>query len=187
MSLPQENINVNFKNNFRVNFSNIPTVGNFGDLRFLYEQMVHSITIPDYNLELIPSEFQNKISWNPISKSNDDLSDILIEFKIDAKFLNYYNMFKYMKRVRTGEPTAPDSRITPRSRFKQEQYIHNYDIEAINLSILDDRLNTVATLIFKNIFIVSLSTVGLSFAESGENTFTVNFVYRDVDIEIEDD
>ncbi len=183
----QTNINVNFKNNFKIGFSNIPTVDKFGDLRFLYEQMVHSLPIPGYNLELIASQFKNEISWSPISKSNDELSDLLIEFKVDAKFLNYYNLFKFLKTTRDGAPEAPDSRITPRHRHIREQYIHNYDIESIDVQILNNLMGTVATLKFKNVFITSLSTVGLSFAESGENTFTVNFKYRDVDMEIADD
>lgn len=185
MSLPQDNINVHFKNNFKVNFSNIPTVGAFGDLRFLYEQMVHSVTLPDYNQDLIESAFKNRISYNPISKDNDGLSDLLIEFKIDEKFLNYYNLFQFMRKTRQGNPTPPDARVTPRSQFAREQYIHNYDIEAINLQILNGQQIHVATLSFKGVFVVSLSSVLLTFAEGGENTFTVNFKYRDPDMTLE--
>lgn len=185
MSIPQDNINVHFKNNFKVNFSNIPTVENFGDLRFLYEQMVHSITLPDYNQELVESQFKNRISWSPISKANDQLSDLLIEFKVDEKFLNYYNLFTFMRKTRRGEPTEPDARVTPRSQFTREQYIHNYDIETINLQILNSQQIHVATLSFKGNFIVSLSTILLTFADGGENTFTVNFKYRDTDMTLE--
>lgn len=186
MSLPQEHINVHFKNNFKVNFSNIPTVGSFGDIRFLYEQMTHSVTLPDYNQDLIESHFQNRISYNPISKDNDGLSDLLIEFKIDEKFLNYYNLFQFMRKTRRGEPTPPDTRITPRNRFAQEQYIHNYDIETINLQILNGQQIHVATLSFKGVFVVSLSTVSLTFGDSDENTFTVNFKYRETEMTLED-
>lgn len=186
MTLPQTNINVHYKNNFRVNFSNIPTVGQMGDLRFLYEHNVQSLVIPDYGQELIPSQYRNQVTWHPVSKENDELSDLIIEFKVDAKFLNYYNLFKFIRGTRRGEPEPPDSRMTPRKMYLPEQYLHNYDIEEIDLNIVNDVSTIVSTIKFKSVFIATMSSIGLSYAEPGETSFTVNFKYRDLDIELSD-
>lgn len=186
MTFPQENINAHVNNNFKVQFSNIPTVGNFGDLRFLYDQKVLSVSIPDFNLELTTSHYLNEVHYSPISKKNDDLSDLLIEFKIDESFLNYYNLFAYMRQVRRGEIDAPDPRLTPNAMVKAESYIKNYDIESVNLIILNNVELTKATIKFKNAFLTSLSTVSLSKSDPTETTFTASLKYKNIEIQLED-
>lgn len=186
MSFPQENINAHVNNNFKVQFSNIPTVANFGDMRFLYDQKVLSVSIPDFNLELTTSHYLNEVHYSPISKKNDDLSDLLIEFKVDENFLNYYNLFAYMRRVRRGETSAPNPAITPAATVKAEGYIKNYDIESVNLIILNNVELVKATIKFKNAFLTSLSTVSLSKTDPTETTFTATLKYKNIEIQLED-
>lgn len=181
MSESQKNINAFSSDKWKLVLSNIPTVeGNTSDLSFLYENFVKSVVIPDYNSELLQSHFKGSVINHPVMPDNKELSDLLIEFKLDENFLNYFNLFSYLQELRYGKirKTPPDQvRNSPR---KKDSFIRLYDIKAIHILSLDNERRTQKILEFTECFVHSLSTISLEFGKSEDVTFTVNIKYQEM-------
>lgn len=177
----QRNINAFSSDKFRVQFSNIPTIQtDTKDLSFLYENFIKSISLPDYNLEMIQSNFVDGVINHPISKANDQLSDMLIEFRIDENFLNYFNLIEYVQEIRYGKIRRPAPSEVRNSKRKRESYIRLYDIKTIDIILLDGDRNTRKVLEFSECFIHSISSITMEFGKSEEVSFTVNIKYQEM-------
>jgi hypothetical protein len=180
MSISQQSINNFSSDKVSVIFSNIPTVSDTADLNFVYQNYVKSITISDYSLEFTQSEFRGSVINHPISKNNDDLSDLMIEFKLDENFINYFNLFQYVQEIRYGKiRRALPSRVR-NSPQKTNSLIRLYDIKSIQLLLLDNERRTQKILEFSECFIHSLSTISLEFGKSDDVTFNVNIKYQEL-------
>ena len=174
MSDSQTNINSFTGDKISLVFSNIPTINNATkDLAFLYQNFVKRVSIPSYNLEMTQSFYMNNVLNNPISKKNDELGDLQVEFFLDENSLNYFNMFQYILRLRYGETDNPSKR-------RKENLARLYDIKTISLLLLDNQRITRKIIEFSECFIVGLSELIFEFGQAEKVPFVVNFKYQEV-------
>lgn len=167
-------INVAHSDKFVVNFSNMPSLETVKDLR-LYDNMVKSLTIPDYNMEEIYSDFKGNRIRHPIGGwANIGLSTINIIFKVSEDMKNYCNLFLWMQALKYGRADIFNT---------EEEYFRLNTIKAINLSILDNQKRTVVLWRFTNAFLLSLSSITLNMGSSEELDFTCTFSYEEVKFE----
>lgn len=160
-------INVFHQDNFTCHFSNFPELfedaGQKIDLG-LYDMFVKNVVIPDMNIEVVPIEYQNTVQWQPISKANSDLPQIIIEFKADENLRNYYYLFSYIKKMRYG--SNPNS-------------LRSNTIKAIGINTLDNQYKKMGRLEFTEALPVSVGSLTLMSGDSEELSFAVSFQYEE--------
>ena len=165
-------INAFHQDNFTVDFSNFPEIF-FDNTKYvdltLYNKFVKNIVIPDMSLETIDIEFINDIQNQPISRANNALPQMTIEFKADETLRNYYYMLTYIKQMRYG--SSPDS-----SR--------NNNINKIIINTLDNQRRLMGRLSFSACIPASLGSLSLVSGTSEELTFPVSFVYEEFSLEL---
>ena len=75
--------------------SNIPSINNIEDLS-IYDEYVKSCVIPDFNVMESIMPYMNVIRRDPITKPNQDLTQLQIEFFANENLSNYTNLFEFM-------------------------------------------------------------------------------------------
>ena len=169
MSMPS-NFNSFHSDLWTVNFSNMPSLSGMQDMSF-YDNYVKSLVIHDYNMGEIFSDFQDFRIRHPMApKVNADLSQIQIEFKINADFSNYLGIFEYMKSLKYGE-------LSPN---RTSDLIRKYTIKSINLNLMDNQKRIIAVMKFTEAFIISLSSLSLTTGTSDEVSFVINCSYQEL-------
>jgi len=161
-------INVFHSDNFRVTFSNFPKVFDRGDEYFdlrPWEYFVKNVTIPDSSLETQNIDFMNATQITPMSKANDNLPALSIEFTADEQLSNYYYMWSFVKKTRFGNLNVPSLRANV--------------IKEISIDCLDNQHKIVSRIVFKNCLITSVGALNLESGTSNEITFGVNFSYEE--------
>lgn len=136
----------------------------------LYNNFVRSVTLPDFNMETIDSNFKNTVRRSPISRFNDNLTQITIEFQVDEDMDNWHNLFQWMLELRKGEVV------------KGESYQHNSTIKNVAMIIKDNENRTRSTLYFNDCFIVNLSSLNLQYGSSEALTFSVTLNYEQMSL-----
>jgi len=158
---------------FKAVFSNIPmpdTRTTRIDME-IFNNFVRSITLPDSSIELTQSEFMNIVRRYPISKYNNDLSQLTIEFFADEDLSNYKAFFDWMKLLRYGCGNNADGRASS-----------DTVIDVISVIMLDNQSRKTNTLTFDRCFLVSLSSLSLVFGSSEELQFSCTFAFDDFNI-----
>ncbi len=170
--LPQDIINTFQQDKWRVTFSNVPSLNNQDDpntLR-LYEHFVKNLTIPDYNIEVVRSVFQNSYVFHPVTKINDNLTQLQITFRTTENLFNYYNLFEWMLAVKHGQVNTDQ--------------IRRNTIKSIEIELLDNQKRHRGSLIFTNSLLTSLSSLSMNMGSSDEVMFTANFVYEEIRLKV---
>ena len=158
---------------FQTVFSNLPvpsTRNDQPDLRII-NNYVRMITLPDYNIEIIPSDLMQSSIKNPISRFNNDISPITIDFTVDEDFDNYQTIFEWMVELRLGNP------------LKGETTLRESTIKSLQIIFKDNQDRTGPKMILKDLFPINLSSINLAFGNSEQSIFTVTFNYSTIDIE----
>ena len=170
MSLP----NVAHSDKFSVTFSNIPgyvpSVGSNVDNLNLYDLYVKEVTFPGITLDLVQSNFRNYQINHPSSKSNDNLSDISVTFKMSEGMLNYYYIYRWIKNLRETK------------NVDNETFFRNNFIKQIRLAILDNQKRPKFYYDFSNGFIVDLGSVNFTNGIDEEITFNLTIKYEDFEM-----
>ena len=167
--------NVFHGDKWSVNFSNLPTISAMGDMR-MYDLYVKSLVFPDYNLEEIYSDIKGFRIRHPMAgqKSNVDLSQVQIEFKLSEDMKNYINLFEWMRSLKYGHV----------EEFSAEQeFFRKYTIKSININILDNEKRPIAVWRLTEAFLLTLGSLPLSMGTSDEVSFTANFSYEEIKYE----
>jgi len=142
------------------------------DLRY-FENFVKSVTLSDYNVDVIRSEFRGYgIRHQVAPEVNRGLSDIQIELKLSEDLLNYLHLYYYMQQIRYGDI---DTSHTEAFRL--------YAIKRINIELMDNQKRVIMILYFTNAFLRSLSSISLTMGSSEELVFTTNWSYEECKFE----
>ena len=155
-----------------VDFSNIPNIKDFKDMRYL-QNTIANITIPEYSLDLIQSNFQGSTIRHPMApQMNKNLSQLMISYRLTEDFKNYMILLDLCRSTRYGQvqenSTNPDDLI-----FKD--YINQ-----ISINLLDNHKRKIAEIDFLKCFCTMISSIPLIFGESSECIFTCNFSYSEM-------
>jgi len=152
---------------WQVAFSNLPDLPDTSLMKY-FDLTVRSVVVPDYNMTEVFSDFRGfRIRHPVVEKVNEDLSQIQIEFKLSEDMKNYLYFFNWMRSMRTGTAVPDD-------------LIRKYTIKNISILILDNQKRNIATLMFTECFLLTLSSLSLEMGGSEEVTFTANFSYQEV-------
>lgn len=176
----QKSINPHSNDKFRIVISNIPSIeGKIRDIKWLYENFVKTFSLPDYGLNLIASSFKGTDYLRPIGRKNNDLKPFSVEFFADDKLYNYFYMFKFILQHRYAELDLANP-ATVRHSQRPETYDHNFDINELDLLILDNEKRVVNTVKFKGVFITGLSNINFKSGSNEQTSFNVEFNYREI-------
>lgn len=176
----QTNINFFTSDRWSISFSNIPTVEeSVKDLQFLYENFIKSVSLPEYALEITQSMYKGNVINHVVSKKNDSLNDLTIGFKLDENFQNYFNLYEYIQRVRYGEQDITPSNQVRNTFNKRKELARDYDIDSINILLLNNERIAKKILSFEACIITSLSNISLQFGVADAVDFSVTFKYRE--------
>ena len=165
-------INIQNTDKFEVVFSNIPVPKGESDVDMRwFNNFVRVVTLPDYSIELLTSDFMNSSYKTPISRANNDLAPLTIEFNADEDLFNYIAFFKWLKTLRCGGEIKGAS--SSRGAF----------INAITIVMNDNQNRATTRINLTDVYLVSISSLNLVFGESEQTIFTVTFQMTDWDIE----
>ena len=166
-------INTFNNDSFSVVFSNIPipqTSVVQPSIR-LFNNFVKGVTLPDYNLETLESTFGNITRKNPISRINNDLTQITIDFKVDEDFVNYMTFYLWIKELREGKYTKNSG-----------GNLHQSNISAIQVIVKDNEKIERYRIRFTECQIISLSSIVLQYGVNDEVIFSCTFNYHNFEI-----
>lgn len=160
-------INFFHQDNFTVDFSNFPKIfadeSKFVDLE-LFNKYVRNIVVPDMSLDTIDIEFMNVVQHQPISRANNDLPQMTIEFKLDENLRNYYYLLTYIKQMRYGSAIDPS---------------RNNIINSIAINTLDNQRRQVGKVEFTKAIPMSIGSLSLQSGDSENASFAVSFQYEE--------
>ena len=160
----------NFNNSrWRIVISNIPSVNKVEDLS-IYDEYVKSCVIPDFNVVETIMPYMGSIRRDPITKPNQDLTQLQIEFFANESLSNYTNLFEFQQQLKYGQNV-------------DSEFLHKNVIKRINIEILDNQNRHIKTIYFTNALLLSLSSLSLLFGVDDNTTFTGNFSYEEMKIE----
>lgn len=155
---------------FSVVFSNIPSIDNRIDMQ-LYDLYVKSVTLPEYDMEFVPSHFKGGLVWHPISQDNDNLPEVIIEFKLSENLDNWFNLFSWLQTLRYRQPDT---------EAVQSTLLRKNTVKSIDVLLLDNQKRTKKKMSFKECFLSNLSSLPLVIGSSEEVTFTTIWRYQEV-------
>ncbi len=155
-------------NKWLCEFSNIPSITDYRNMN-LYNYYVRSCVIPDYNVSNDTTSFMSSTIRHPISKANEDLTPLQIEFVVSEDMENYTNFVEFMQQMRYG------SELT-------EDFLRKNVIKKINVLILDNQKRTKKIVYFTNAFLTNLSSLSLIYGSHDESFFTATFDYEEMKI-----
>lgn len=158
---------------FETIFSNVPVVSTRTDKLNLavFNNYIRAVTLPDYNIELVFSELLQASIKNPISRFNNDMSPITIDFVCDEDLENYITMFEWMRELRLGNP------------LKGETTLRESTIKSFIILAKDNQDRNVCKFVIKDLTIINLSSLILAFGNSEQSTFTATLNFNTMDIE----
>jgi len=153
---------------WRLEFSNIPTITNLNNMK-LYNDYVRNCTIPEFALDNDYSNYGTVIYKRPITKVNENLGNLDIEFKCSEDLENYTNLFQYIQYLKYGEDLPED-------------VIVDNVIKNISIVILDNQNRDKKIIYFTNVYLSSISSLNLLYGEEIEVTFTASFFFQEMKI-----
>lgn len=173
-----DTINTFHEDNFTCSFSNFPvieeTLNELGVTQpvdmDIFDLYVKDVTIPDQGLLLDEMSYLNRIQLQPMSKGNSRLNAVVVDFMVDASFLNYFLIYTYIRQMREG--------LAPVDIF-YKNVIHEMFVD-----LHANRGDFVTRLKFKDLFPVSTGSLILTSGKSDTLTFAVSFLYNDFTVEL---
>ena len=158
-------------------FSNIPSMSNMQDMRY-FDNYIKTFTIPAYSIGMIntngPMGFTVRHPLGGV-KANQDLQELVVEFKISEDYLNYITIMMWIMQLRYGETNQ-----------KPTELFRDYVCKAAVLQLLDSTKRPVAHLKFTNLMPSSLSAVNLVMGSADTMSFSVGFTYEEIQYELKD-
>jgi hypothetical protein len=161
-------INKFHQDQFLVEFSNFPDIFSDDatrkvDLR-LFNYFVKNVVIPDASLDTVNVDWMSGIRNQPLSRANDSLPQLTVEFSVDENMRNYYYCYTYIKQMRYGD--------TPIDDYKNV-------INSIFIETLNNEGQKIGRIEFTKCIPSSVGSLTLTVADSTELSFPVSFIYEE--------
>lgn len=164
--MAQISVNTFHKSKWVCRFSNIPTIHITEELA-AYDYNVKSITVPNFDLEEILSRYHGSVIRHPVTKPNDNLPPLDIEFKVDEEMMNYFYILEWICELKYGQNVSTT-------------LIRDNSIKSIDLTLLDNQKREKRRLTFTNALIKSVSSLTLGMGNDDEVTFRASFTYEEM-------
>lgn len=160
---------------FLVEFSNFPDIfpdddTQEVDLR-LFNYFVKNVVIPDASMDTINVDWMSGVRNQPISRANDGLPQLTIEFSVDENLRNYYYSYTYIKQMRYGRMPVDDYKNV---------------INSIFVETLDNNGKRLGRIEFTKCLLSSVGSLTLTVADSSELSFPISFTYEEFKLHLYD-
>lgn len=155
---------------FCVEFSNIPNgTGKPIDIR-LFNLYVKSIALPDMQLDTANTDFQRFSVRQVMSRANDSVQALSIEFKVSEDLRNYYALYSYMRASRYGQ------------YLDKSEWVRQNTIKTLKVVCKDNQDREIGGFVFTNALIISLASLQLTQGTADNVTFAATFTYDECDL-----
>jgi hypothetical protein len=152
-------------NNWKITLSNFPSLEDDKVPLKLFDEYCKSVTIPDLTLDIVETtNFQGSVYKESMSRYNDNLNPLIVEFIADEDLENYYYFYNWYLQLRSGE--------TPENSIKKNV------IKSIGVHMLDNQARQVSTLVFEDCLPSVITSLQLNQGVSEEVVFSVNFNFE---------
>lgn len=167
--------NVQHSDKWQVIFSNIPafspSISAYINDMSLMDNYVKSVSFPSYTLELVKSNFMNYTINHPVSKINDDLNSITMDFKVSEGCMNYLIFRTWISGLRELE------------NVDAEKFFRLNCIKELKLLFLDNMKRIKQKFIFENAFLTDLGSLSMTNGVDEEVTFSTTITYEFLRVE----
>jgi hypothetical protein len=157
---------------WKVTFSNFPipeTRTTKLDLS-VFNNYVKTISLPDFSIEALPDNFGGYSINHSVSKFNNNLNALTIEFAVDEDMENYMAFYEWYRELREGRPT------------KNSKTLHQSCISDILVQFLDNQGRSGVILKFSECMLSNSSSLNLIYGSSDYVPFSVTFVYNKIQL-----
>jgi hypothetical protein len=149
-------------------FSNIPNADPSEAIdNKLFDLYVKSFALPDLQLDTANTDFKEGSIRQVMSRANDNLQQLSIEFKVSEDMRNYFILYQYLMATRYGKI------------LDKQQWLRNNVIKNIKLVCLDNQRREIGGMIFTNAIITSVGSLSLQMGVADQVTFSVTFFYEE--------
>ena len=163
--------NVFHGDKYRVTISNIPTLGDMGEMRY-FDNYLKSCNIPAYAMgqiiSTLPEGFDVRHPEGGMRK-NRDLGNLTLTFKLSEDMYNYLVLFAWMMQLKYGQIGS-----------NHDDFFRKYSIKRLTISMLDNQKRVVSELAFTELLLLNLGSIDLNFGTTDEIPFTTEFSYEEI-------
>lgn len=160
--------NMFHNDSWSVVFSNIPNTEPETKIdNRLFDLYVKSFALPDLQLDTVNTDFKNGSVRQVMSKANDNLQQLSIEFKVSEDLRNYFILYNYLMATRYGEI------------LDNEDWLRFNTVKHIKLVCFDNQRREIGGIIFTNSIITSVGSLSLQMGSSEPVTFSTTFFYEE--------
>jgi hypothetical protein len=170
--------NTHHTGNWKISFSNIPVLKDTKVIQKYMEGYVKSLIIPDYNMEESFSPFMGEQIRHQISRQNENLSQLQIDFKLAEDGLNYFYLLEWIVKMRNPQLVGVHGNEALPEAVLRENACHR-----LTLHFLNNQKITVAYVHFTEAWPLNVSSISLDMGTDEEVIFTTNFSYESVTFE----
>lgn len=153
-------------------FSNIPNAIEGSepiDIR-LYNLYIKSVALPDMQLDTANTDFQRFSVRQVMSRANDNVQALSIEFKVSEDMRNYYHIYQYIRASRYGQI------------LDREKWLRNNTIKTLKIICRDNQNREIGGFVFTNALVISLGSLQLTQGTSDNVTFACTFTYDECNL-----
>jgi hypothetical protein len=105
-----------------------------------------------------------------MSRANDNLQQLSIEFKVSEDMRNYFILYQYLMATRYGKI------------LDKEEWLRFNVIKNIKLKCLDNQNREIGGIVFTNAIITSVGSLSLQMGIADPVTFSVTFFYEEAQL-----
>lgn len=168
----QTQVNTASTNKFSLSISNIPRLGNIGEVDIqLLTGFYKSTILPGMSLQTIPSTFMRHTRHHPADKGNQDMNKLSITFNVSENYENYMFFRKWLWDLRNG------------LRPEDGMHLVDYIVNDIILTLYDNQKRVIMKMTTKMCLLEDVSDLDLNSDSSSDLTFTTSWIYHDFDVE----
>lgn len=171
--------NIAVDSSFFMTFSNIPGIDKDSTLKY-FDDYVRSISVPAYNVGVYASSLIGHDELHPLQRENDELGEVAITFKASEDFMNYFILFNWMQCLRFGIDQIGDQDQFNASGPRLKRNV----INSMDLFILNNQKNTIATMKFTNCIPTDLTGLDLNYGSDTEVEFSLNLRYENIVVNV---
>ena len=154
---------------FRVTFSNIPKLPEDErvDMRIV-DTNVRSVTVPDLTIDTINSDFMSDTFKHPMSRTNDNLAQVAVEFLLSEDMRNYLYFYTWFQMLRHG--------------ISDEDQVNKCVVKEMTIEMLDNQNNVTNKMVFSNCILSSVGSLNLIMGQSEKVGFPVLLTYQEMSL-----
>lgn len=147
-------INFNpFENRYSVKFSNFPNLVTNNDLRYLDNEFIVGIRLPELNISTLNNKRNGRNNIIPLANRENEYKTTMT-FKIDENLYNYFIIRDYIMALQEGNITK---------ELTDDEFYSSYKIDYIQIDYLDNSANPKVTRssFLHNVFIVGITGIDI--------------------------